>query len=85
MQTRNPGGLSNGSLSSQGFRSAIKIAPEALSLWEAALQQRKLTGRGSERVLRVAQTICDLDARPMIDQTSIAEAIGYRSFDLNVP
>jgi magnesium chelatase family protein len=85
MQARNPGGLSNGSLSSQGFRAAIRIAPDALSLWEAALQQRKLTGRGSERVLRVAQTICDLEARPLIDQASIAEAIGYRSFDLNVP
>jgi predicted ATPase with chaperone activity len=36
-------------------------------------------------VLRVAQTICDLEARPLIDQASIAEAIGYRSFDLNVP
>ena len=85
MKARNPGGLSNGSLSSQGFRAALNIAPDALSLWEAALQQRKLTGRGSERVLRVAQTICDLDAKPMIDQASIAEAIGYRSFDLNVP
>jgi predicted ATPase with chaperone activity len=33
-------------------------------------------------VLRVAQTICDLDDRPEVDEAAIAEAIGYRSFDL---
>lgn len=84
MQARNPGGLSNGSLSSDAFRRTIKIGPAALSLWEVALKQRKLTGRGSERIMRVAQTICDLDARPMVDRASIAEAIGYRSFDLTM-
>jgi len=84
MRARNPGGLSNGSLSSQDFREVVNISPEALGLWEVALQRRQLTGRGSERVLRVAQTICDLDARPLLDTDSIAEALGYRSFDLNV-
>ena len=82
MQERNPDRLSNGSLGSQGFRKTLRISVDALKLWEAALQQRKLTGRGSERVLRVAQTICDLDDRPIVDEAAIAEAIGYRSFDM---
>ena len=82
MQQRNPDGLSNGSLGSQAFRNTLHIAADGLRLWEAALQQRRLTGRGSERVLRVAQTICDLDDRPVVDGAAIAEAIGYRSFDL---
>ena len=85
MQERNLEGLSNGSLSSQGFRATIRIEPDALSLWEAAVQRRKLTGRGSERVLRVAQTISDLNGHSTIDAEAIAEAIGYRSFDQNLP
>jgi magnesium chelatase family protein len=44
-----------------------------------------LTGRGSERVLRVAQTISDLNGHSTIDAEAIAEAIGYRSFDQNLP
>jgi magnesium chelatase family protein len=82
MEKRNPDRLSNGSLGSQGFRKTLRISADALRFWEAALQQRKLTGRGSERVLRVAQTICDLDDRPEVDEAAIAEAISYRSFDL---
>jgi magnesium chelatase family protein len=85
MRARNPQGLSNGTISSQGFRAALQVEPDALNLWEAAVQRRKLTGRGSERVLRVAQTISDLNGQSTIDSAAIAEAISYRSFDQNLP
>ena len=84
MQARNPEGLSNGSLSSQAFRSAIRVEPDALNLWEATVQRRKLTGRGAERVLRVAQTISYLNGQSSIDAIAVGEAIGYRSFDQNI-
>lgn len=82
MQVRNPGGHSNGSLTSPSFRKVVAIHNDALSMWEQAVEQRRLTGRGSERVMRVAQTICDLDNREQISSADIAEAVGYRSFDL---
>jgi len=62
MAQRNPGGWSNGQLSSAQLRSVVSLTPEALSLWEGALQQRHLSARAGERVLRVAQTISDLNA-----------------------
>jgi magnesium chelatase family protein len=82
MGRRNPGRLSNGTLTARAFKQVVQLDAEALDLWDQALRQRRLSGRGSERVMRVAQTICDLDDRPAIDAAAIAEALTYRSFDL---
>jgi len=82
MGRRNPDGASNGSLSSHLFRRRLQLHADAQSLWEAAISQRGLSGRGAERVLRVAQTIADLDNRPTVMAPDIAEALSYRSFDL---
>ena len=82
MIRRNPNGLSNGALSSHQFGAMVSITPQALNLWEAALSQGRITARGGERVMRVAQTISDLDDQNSIDAAAVAEAMGYRSYDL---
>jgi len=82
MRRRNPGAASNGSLSSHLFRRELRLDDAAQTLWEAAICQRRLSGRGAERVLRVAQTIVDLDQRATVDTSAIAEALSYRTFDL---
>ena len=42
------------------------------------MQQRGVSGRADDSILKVARTIADLDAMPEIQSNRIAEAIGYR-------
>lgn len=44
-----------------------------------ALDAGVLTGRGHDRVLRVARTIADLAGRERVNRDDIAEALGYRA------
>jgi magnesium chelatase family protein len=81
MIRRNPSGLSNGQLPARELQRVLQLEPAAVDLWEGALRQRQLTARGGERLLRVAQTICDLEARDRISPADVAEALTYRSFD----
>jgi magnesium chelatase family protein len=37
-----------------------------------------LSGRGHDRVLRVARTIADLDGRDAVDRSDLDEALSYR-------
>jgi magnesium chelatase family protein len=81
MARRNPGGCSNGALPAAELGRTLHLQADALQLWEGAVSHRRLSARGAERLLRVAQTISDLDDRPTIEPGAIAEALGYRSFD----
>ena len=81
MVRRNPKGCSNGQLSSACLRKRLNLTAEALDLWEQALQQRQLSARAGDRLLRVAQTISDLDGTDTISPSAIAEALTFRSFD----
>jgi magnesium chelatase family protein len=81
MQRRNRDGLSNGSLSTPAFRRCVQIDDAALSLWQHAIRARRLSGRSADRVLRVAQTIADLDGERKIGVGALGEALSYRSFD----
>ena len=45
----------------------------------AALDAGVLTGRGHDRVLRVARTIADLAGRQKVERDDVAEALGYRA------
>jgi magnesium chelatase family protein len=81
MAARNPGGLANAELPAKELKRLLNIEAKALQLWEAAIGQRRLTARSAERLLRVAQTITDLDGGREIGMGAIAEALSYRSFD----
>jgi magnesium chelatase family protein len=87
MASRNPNGCGNAQLPSMQQSSAalagiLDLAPSALDLWEQALRLRHLTSRGGQRVLLVARTISDLADHPQVQDSAIAEALSYRSFDL---
>jgi magnesium chelatase family protein len=81
MAARNPDGLANAELPAKQLKRLLNIEAKALQLWEAAIGQRRLTARSAERLLRVAQTISDLDGGREIGMDAIGEALSYRSFD----
>jgi magnesium chelatase family protein len=43
-----------------------------------ARHQLSLSGRGYDRVLRVARTIADLNGREALEETDLDEALSYR-------
>ncbi|MEB3322770.1 MAG: YifB family Mg chelatase-like AAA ATPase [Synechococcaceae cyanobacterium] len=81
MARRNPGGVGNAQLVTEGLQRVVQLEPAALDLWERALDLRRLSPRGSQKVLRVARTLADLEGRQRVGPGAIAEALTYRSFD----
>jgi magnesium chelatase family protein len=82
MACRNPAGISNARLPPADLRRLAKPDGAALRLWEQAVEQGRISARGGERVLRVARTISDLEGEVPITAPALAEALLYRSFDL---
>ena len=81
MQARNPGGVTNGQLQGDALLQLAEISEPALTLWQGAVQQRRLSARAAERLLRVARTIADLEGATAVGPRAVAEALTYRSFD----
>jgi magnesium chelatase family protein len=81
MLSRNPQGVSNSQLSATELRECGAISSEALDLWQLAIDQRGLSARAAERVLRVGRTIADLGGHSHVNASAVAEALSYRSFD----
>ena len=61
------------------------LEPTARSLLTRAAERLHLSARGFHRVLRVARTVADLGASPVIRCEDVAEAIGYRPRESEVP
>jgi magnesium chelatase family protein len=81
MGHRNPGGVGNGSLAERQLGTILRMEAAAFDLWERAIVRRHLSARSSQKVLRVARTIADLDGCDAVGRGAIAEALTYRSFD----
>jgi magnesium chelatase family protein len=71
-------GLLNARLHGRRLRAATQLAPEAKTMFDAALQRLALSARGHDRVLRVARTIADLAAADVIGVDHLAEALHFR-------
>ncbi|MFC6590597.1 YifB family Mg chelatase-like AAA ATPase [Deinococcus lacus] len=76
-------GQRNSDLVGQALRSQAALAPGPEAFLRAAARQLGLTGRGYDRVLRVARTVADLGGCGEITEAHLAEAITYRPRDLN--
>ena len=57
------------------------VGEEESQMLKRAFDDLGLTARAYTRILKVARTIADMDARRDINTMDIAEAIGYRSLD----
>ena len=52
--------------------------PEGLKLLHEGAEKLQLSARGFHRVLRVARTLADLEARETVSRIDVAEALAYR-------
>ncbi|MGZ5245490.1 MAG: YifB family Mg chelatase-like AAA ATPase [Flavitalea sp.] len=77
----NPGIYNNAQMNTTMIREYCGLTTVSQNLLKAAMNKLNLSARAYERILKVARTIADLDASPMIRPEHIAEAIQYRSLD----
>lgn len=68
----------NGSLSSNQVHKVIQLQPDAKQLLTAAGERLGLSARSYFKVIKVAQTIADMDSKPVIEKSHVAEALQYR-------
>lgn len=69
----------NASVSTRVLRDEIALSVEADGFARRAVDQSLLTGRGLDRLMRVARTIADLDGLPMVDEVHIGRALQLRT------
>lgn len=68
----------NGSLSSSQVHQLLSIDPAAKELLNTAGERLGLSARSYFKVIKVAQTIADLEGRPSVEIAHISEALQYR-------
>jgi magnesium chelatase family protein len=72
------GATCNGHMDTALVRRHVRLDPDAERLLHATYDRGTLSARGRERVLRVARTIADLDARDGVTKAHLMRAIGLR-------
>jgi len=71
-------GCMNAELSPAAIRRQARMTTAAKAALVAGHTRMGLSGRGHDRVLRVARTLADLHGEPGIDESHIAGALAYR-------
>ena len=77
-QHRRLGAGYNAAMSSRETRAHCQLDPDAQLLLDQSHRQFGLSGRGYERVLRVARTLADLAGRDRITADNLSEAVTLR-------
>lgn len=72
---------SNAHLGTREVKRHCPLPDDASLLLETTFAQLGLSARAYDRIIKVAKTIADLDARDGINMDDIAEAINYRTLD----
>jgi magnesium chelatase family protein len=72
------GALCNGDMDGRLTRRQVPLDARLASRLLAIRDRIALSGRGHDRVLRVARTIADLDGRDQVSEIDVDEALSYR-------
>jgi magnesium chelatase family protein len=68
----------NGEMDTRVARRVVRLDPDMRRRLLSVAGRRVLSGRGHDRVLRVARTIADLEGRKRVTGRHLDEALGYR-------
>ncbi len=71
-------GVPNSALGGRTLREVCALRGDAEALFSRAIERMALSGRGHDRVLRVARTVADLSGEKEIAVEHLAEALNYR-------
>ncbi|HPX42138.1 MAG TPA: ATP-binding protein, partial [Candidatus Hydrogenedentes bacterium] len=74
----------NAHLDATATRRHCVITASGKALLESALERMGLSARAYDKILRVARTLADLEEQDQIREHHLAEAIQYRSLDLEM-
>ena len=61
------------------MKEMCRITKPAQNMMERAFKEQGMSARSYDRIIKVAQTIADLDKSDIIDVKHMAEAIQFRS------
>ena len=70
---------SNSELSSKQIDEIINLTDSAKKFLENALDKAYVSARGYFKVLKVAQTIADMEQKEVVDESALSEAFSYRT------
>ena len=71
----------NSALSGKETKQYCQVSREGKKLLDAAYEKMNLSLRAYHKILKTARTIADLDAKEIIEEEHIAEAVCYRALD----
>jgi magnesium chelatase family protein len=71
----------NSELDARGVRRHIQVAPSAWTMLRRSYEQGSLSARGHQRVLRVAQTIADLEGLARVEKPQMLQALSFRGVE----
>jgi magnesium chelatase family protein len=72
-------GVCNARLTDAGVQRWCVPDERGRRLLDTAMQRLGLSGRGRQRVLKVARTIADIEGRPTIAAAQVTEALALRT------
>lgn len=77
-------GVLNGRLTGRALREACRLGAASERHIVQLAEMERASGRGTERILRVARTIADLAGSVAVRDEHLAEAAWYRSADMRL-
>jgi magnesium chelatase family protein len=72
------GAYANAHMTPRQVRRLCRLAPDAVELLDRAYQRLRLSARACDRVVKVAQTIADLEGAAAVRAAHVGEALSYR-------
>jgi len=78
LQQARPGGKLNSRIGSRGLRAVARLRPVTRDRLSELADAERLSGRGTERLLRVARTVADLAGADAVEVEHLEEAARWR-------